>query len=236
MILLLLLCCAAVSGQVDGTLFPREVAASIGNSPCLLSAGRQVDELIESKDMLARTAVTFLDVPFELFAAYLMSPMLLPTWNADYSDGGTDAKLTPCTKFTAHFTTKINVTVPNGFTFKPPLVLTVNRTSDVALFGWDFGVSDNAGNNFYYGAHWIGAFRVSVNEQPVVKFISWEKITSGQGNTFVADNRAAFEFGMSKTVLQPDLVGAMCIERVYATTGSLVPADVQRMCGAALRK
>ncbi len=165
-----------------------------------------------------------------------MSPMLLPTWNADYSDGGTEFKLTPCTKFTAKFTTKINVTVPSGFTFKPPLVLTVNRTADVALFGWDFGVSDDSGNNFYYGAHWIGAFRVVVNRQPVVKYVSWEKITSGAGNTFVGENRAAFEYGMSKTVLQPDLDGAMCLERVYATTGNLVPADVQRMCGAPSRK
>jgi hypothetical protein len=234
--LVVFLLCAAVFGQEEGGFFPPEVARSLGYAPCLLSAGRDVDDLIESKDMLARTAVTWLDVPFELLGSYLMQPMLLPTWNADYADGGTDAKLTPCTKFTAQFTTKINVTVPSGFTFKPPLVLTVNRTSDVALFGWDFGVSDDSGNNFYYGAHWIGAFRVVVNDQPVVKFVSWEKITSGPGNTFVADNKAAFEFGMSKTVLQPDLVGAMCLERVYSTTGNLAPADVQRMCGAASRK
>jgi hypothetical protein len=47
-----------------------------------------------------------------------LNPQLLPTWNSDYSNGGTEAFLTPCTKFTASFTTKINVTTPPGFSFK----------------------------------------------------------------------------------------------------------------------
>jgi hypothetical protein len=58
----------------------------------------------------------------------------------------------------------------------------------------------------------------------------WEKIASGKNNTFVKDHRAAFEYGMSLTVLQPDLVGAMCLERVFVTTGALKSQDVKAMC------
>ncbi len=233
LVLLVLVLIGAVCGSpaIDSeTTFPREVRASQGEASCLESASMRISTLILAPDMLARTAQTFLDVPFDLFAAYLMSPLLLPTWNSDYANGGTHESLTTCTKFTATFTTKINVTVPSGFSFKPPLVLTMNHTSDVALFGWQFGVSDDAGNDFYFGAHWIGAFRVKVNGAPVVKFITWEKISSFPNSTFVADNKSAFEFGMSKTVLQPDLVGALCLERVYASTGNLKPSDVAAMC------
>ena len=206
--------------------FPPDIRSSIGQSSCLLENAIKVESLISSTDMLARTGATFLDVPFDIFADYLMSPMLLPSWNTDYASGGTDEKLHVCGKFTNKFTTKINVTVPSGFSFKPPLILTVNRTSDVALFGWQFGVSDDAGNDFYYGAHWIGAFKQYVNGLPVVKYISWEKI----GNSpFVRQNKAAFTFGMSKTVLQPDIAGAMCLE-VYATYGVLEATQVASMC------
>lgn len=42
--------------------------------------------------------------------------------------------------------------------------------------------------------------------------------------------KAAFEFGMSKTVLQPDIAGAMCLERAYVTYGALNATQVAAMC------
>jgi len=220
----------SINAQFPVLSFPPLIGVSLGSSDCLQTSFGSVSSLIMSPDMLSRRGEVYLNIPFDVIGDYILNPSLLATWNSDYSSGGDQTSLPICQKLLAKFTTKINVTVPPGYSFKPPIILTVNRTKDVALFGWEFGMSTADGkDNLYYGAHWIGAFRITINGEKVVQYISWEKMY-GVDNDFVAKNRAAFEFGMGHTVLQPDIVGGLCLEFVYSQTGALNPVTVEKLC------
>lgn len=218
------------ANEVNGTPeFPDMIRYSMGHSSCLESSYKMLEELIESNDMLMRTAQTYLALPFDTFADYILNPSLLATWNGDYSSGGPQTELPLCGKLLANFTTKFNVTVPSGYSFQPPIIITVNRTRDVALFGWTFGVDDGKDNYIEWGAHWIGGFRQKLNDggQEAVLFVSWEKVYGD----LVEKNRDAFNYGLSKTVLQKDINGAMCLDQVYSLEHRLDVASVNATCG-----
>ncbi len=108
-------------------------------------------------------------------------------------------------------------------------LLTANRTDDVAVFGWSFQVDASDGTPVEWGAHWMGAFRVVMDGMPMTLFVTWQKIAGD----FVRHNRAAFEYGLSKTVLQQDVVGALCLDQVYQRTGALHVTDVRAACTSA---
>jgi len=208
--------------------FPHEMRAMLGSAPCLNHS--RLESLIKSADMLDRTATQLLSVPYSVFLAYFLQPNLFPTWNTDYTQVNT-TEFEVCSTFHGTFTTKINVTLPSGFSFNSPMLLVVNVTETEATIGWQFNTSNpNTQEVLYYGAHFYYMGQQFINGRDATLYISWEKIFGD----FVGDHSSAFEAGLAGTVLRPDWLGANCLEQVWLAQGDLVPADVQQTCNPSL--
>jgi len=195
----------------------------IRNPPSCLNSS-EFRNLVETSDMLARTATQLLAVPFQVFSSYFLQPNLFPTWNTDYTQVNTTSYQV-CAPLHATFTTKINVTNPPGSTFQTPQLIAVFQERTKVIVGWQFWVK-NGEQTVDYGTHFYSMEEVLVGKLPATLYVSWEKISGG----IVAQNKAAFEVGLGGTVLLPDWVGANCLERQYLLTGKLDPVQISSVC------
>lgn len=229
MIFFALVAVAAAQTILNNTFFPPTALDSPQCSAPVNNRTLYYDLLEQSTQMPAQVAAQRVGVPFATLVAFVAGKVnSWPTWNPLFSFVNVSSTSLCAVFDNVGYTNAPKVNFPPGMT--APHFIDRNGFSSTGAFaiGWTFRLLDSNGGLLVFGRHTYTFTRLvdqSGVEATVVE--SFEKAAGPQLATRA--NAYAWTVALQESLLD-GVQGFVCLERVFAKTGTLKLTDVVATC------